>query len=113
MMNFQEESELAQAVAQIQMLSNHNQAAPLDFCQGPYSSQPGNEIDNNSDNMECILSTVTEAITDLTLHPANFSRSAKTITEVLKNYLNDTDTLQVVVTLLVEQVSFILLAVIQ
>jgi len=104
MMNFQGESELAQAVAQIQML-NHSQSNSVDYPQSPYSNQSGNESDSNENLEHTLLSKVTDAIADLTLHPANFNRCAKTITEVLRNYLRDTDTLGVVVTLLVEQVT--------
>jgi hypothetical protein len=112
-MTTQEESELAQAVAQFQLQSQNNEQDVFDFNKGAYATQkqqqkprpPPVPVEDYSDY---ILSTVTDAIMDLTNHPANFNRCAKAVTEVLTNYCNDSDTFSVVVTLLCEQVKIVL-----
>ncbi|CAL8109911.1 unnamed protein product [Orchesella dallaii] len=55
------------------------------------------------DGSDCILSTVTDMISQVTKDPASLNRCAKGTVDVLKKHLNDEDTLGIVVTLLVEQ----------
>ncbi|ODN04764.1 Polyadenylate-binding protein-interacting protein 1 [Orchesella cincta] len=55
------------------------------------------------DGSDCILSTVTDMISQVTKDPASLNRCAKGVVDVLKKHLNDEDTLGIVVTLLVEQ----------
>lgn len=56
------------------------------------------------DGSDCILSTVTDMISQVSQDPASLNRCAKATVDVLKKHLNDDDTLGIVVTLLVEQV---------
>jgi len=94
-MNYsQDEANLAEALAQIQMMT------PTEFADGPYSGQSS----LNEDNADCVLTVVTDSINEMTHNPANFQRCAKAIHEVLKNHVTDTETLGVVVTLIIEQV---------
>lgn len=57
------------------------------------------------DGSDCILSTVTDMISQVSQDPASLNRCGKVTVDVLKKYLNDDDTLGIVVTLLVEQVN--------
>jgi hypothetical protein len=92
---YSQEEALAEALTQIQMMGN-----PNEFSEGGYSGQSS----LNDDNTDCILTVVTDSINEMSTHPANFNRCAKGISEVLKNYMVDAETLGVVVTLLIEQV---------
>ncbi|CAG7823503.1 unnamed protein product [Allacma fusca] len=65
-----------------------------------------NQFDHPSDfdaDADCVLGTVTDTINQLAMNPADFQRCCLKTTQVLKTYLNDPDTLGVVVTLIFEQ----------
>lgn len=87
----QESNDLAYAMSQVQV-------------QGQNDSFQG--LMEELDGSDCILSTVTDMISQVSQDPASLNRCSKVTVDVLKKHLhNDETTLGIVVTLLVEQVS--------